>query len=149
MGQPAWNKGNFWKDKYTVEEAKEIVNSRQQKYRAGSFKVRLNERMGAMMRIALKDKKNGRHWESLVGYSLQDLMKHLEKLFAPGMTWDNIREWHIDHIIPMSAFNFELPEHNDFKKCWALKNLQPLWAKDNLSKHAKLKEDFQPSLMLQ
>jgi len=58
-----------------------------------------------------------------------------------------LEKWHIDHIIPVSAFNFTKPEHIDFNKCWALSNLQPLWAEENLSKHKKLKEAFQPSFM--
>jgi len=29
------------------------------------------------------------------------------------------------------------PNSEDFKKCWALNNLQPLWAKDNLNKRDK------------
>jgi len=45
-----------------------------------------------------------------------------------------------------SVFNFSKPEDMDFKRCWALSNLQPLWAADNFSKHAKLKKPFQPSM---
>jgi len=41
---------------------------------------------------------------------------------------------HIDHIKPVASFNYTTTECVDFKKCWALKNLQPLWATDNLSK---------------
>ncbi|GAG78004.1 unnamed protein product, partial [marine sediment metagenome] len=57
-------------------------------------------------------------------------------------------EIHIDHKIPVSVFNFSKAEHMDFKKCWALKNLQPLWAIDNQTKNAKLKRPFQPSLQI-
>lgn len=46
--------------------------------------------------------------------------------------------WHIDHKLPVASFNFDSPEHLDFKKCWALENLQPLWAKENISKGAKV-----------
>jgi len=45
--------------------------------------------------------------------------------------------WHIDHIRPISAFSFTVPEDPEFKECWALNNLQPLWAFDNLSKGGK------------
>ena len=48
---------------------------------------------------------------------------------------------------PFSVFNFEKPEDADFKKAWALKNLRPLWKVANLSKGAKLKKAFQPSLV--
>ena len=45
---------------------------------------------------------------------------------------------HIDHVIPKSHFNIISAECEDFKKCWALSNLQPLLAKDNLRKNNKL-----------
>ena len=90
--------------------------------------------------------KGGRQWESLVDYTKEDLVKHLEKQFKPGMTWDNYGKWHIDHKIPIAAFNFTRPEHEDFKRCWSLKNLQPLWASENSAKGATLAKPFQPSL---
>ena len=72
-----------------------------------------------------------------MGYKLQDLKNHLESKFQDGMSWKNIGVWHIDHIRPISSFNFESFEDIEFKKCWALNNLQPLWAFDNLSKGNK------------
>lgn len=90
--------------------------------------------------------KAGRKWESLVGYTVDELKVHLESLFQPGMTWGNIGEWEIDHIRPVKYFNFSKPEHIDFKRCWALDNLQPLWKHDNRTKSAKLTEPFQPAL---
>jgi 5-methylcytosine-specific restriction endonuclease McrA len=111
-------------------------------------KGRLNDIISGGMNSSLKiGSKGGRHWETLVDFTVEDLKKHLEKKFKPGMTWENCGRggWHIDHIIPISAFNFELPEDIDFKRCWALKNLQPLWAAENLKKHNKLNSHFQPS----
>ena len=61
-------------------------------------------------------------------------MEHLEKLFETWMTWGNYGKWHIDHIKPRSLFNYEKPEDKDFQECWALKNLQPLEASENLKK---------------
>lgn len=60
------------------------------------------------------------------------------------MTWENhgIHGWHIDHKIPVSAFKFKKPEDEDFKLCWSLKNLQPLWAFDNISKKNKIDKSF-------
>lgn len=100
--------------------------------------------------VSLKGGKAGRSWESLVGYTIDDLMRHLEKKFLPGMTWDNygMRGWHIDHVIPRSAFNYQTTDDIDFHRCWGLKNLQPLWEFDNLSKGAKTPPGFQPSLAL-
>lgn len=97
---------------------------------------------------ALRGTKAGRSWEALVGYTLADLMAHLESRFQPGMTFENYGEWHIDHITPKAAFNYETPDDIDFKRCWALSNLQPLWALDNMSKKDKMAAPFQPSLAL-
>ena len=90
--------------------------------------------------------KAGRKWQLLVGYTLDELIIHLEKQFKDGMSWDNYGEWHVDHIIPKSAFNYERPEHIDFKRAWALSNLQPLWGRENVRKRAKISRPFQPSL---
>ncbi len=66
-------------------------------------KYKLNDSISAAIRKALRRNKNGYHWEKLVGYTLEDLMKHLEKLFIAGMTWENYGRngWSIDHIIPI------------------------------------------------
>ncbi len=86
----------------------------------------------------------------LLDFSIEELRAHLEKLFLPGMNWSNHSRngWHIDHIIPLAAHNYETPDDIDFKRAWALSNLRPLWAKENISKGAKLSTPFQPSLLL-
>ena len=54
------------------------------------------------------------------------------------MSWENYGSyWHIDHIKPDSRFIYESVEDIEFKKCWALSNLQPLKAEDNLKKSNK------------
>jgi hypothetical protein len=111
----------------------------------------LNKSVSERMRGSLKKGvKAHRPWESLVGYTVEQLRVHLEKQFKRGMTWENhgIKGWHIDHKIPVSAFNFERPEDIDFKRCWELSNLQPMWWRDNLVKNNKLEHPFQPSLCI-
>lgn len=113
-------------------------------------KVNLCHKMSSGVRHSLKGKKNGHKWESLVGYTADDLIKHLNKTIPKGCSWDDYvsGRLHVDHIIPVSAFNFESPDHIDFLKCWGLKNLQLLPAHDNHVKYNKLAKPFQPSLLI-
>lgn len=115
----------------------------------GTSSGKLNNSMSSGIYVSLKKgSKAGRHWETLVGYTVDQLKEHLEKQFKPGMNWENRSQWHIDHIIPLSVHNFQSPEDIDFKKAWSLKNLQPMWAKENIKKSNKLSKPFQPSLTL-
>jgi hypothetical protein len=75
---------------------------------------------------------------NLLPYTLEELIVHLENQFTDGMTWENYGDWHVDHIKPMTSFIMESPEDKEFQECWALKNLQPLWAEDNLSKGSNI-----------
>jgi hypothetical protein len=137
---------------YKNEHLEQIKATRRRymKKKRSDAGFRVSAAISTAIGIALNGNKNGRHWETLVNFTLDELKKHLENKFKPGMSWDNYGKfgWHIDHIIPKSAFNFETPEDIDFNHCWALSNLQPLWAKDNLTKHNKLENDFQPSLLI-
>lgn len=70
----------------------------------------------------------------LLGCSWEEAKAHIESLWQEGMTWENHGRygWHIDHIRPVNSFeDHELDQMNH------ISNLQPLWAKDNLSKSDK------------
>lgn len=73
-----------------------------------------------------------------LGCSVYELKIHLEKQFTDGMSWENHGEWHIDHIRPLSSF--DLTDRKQFLQACHYTNLQPLWAKDNLSKGKKYVE---------
>ena len=114
-------------------------------------KYKLSSRMSCNMRNSLKQKsKAGRHWETLVDFSLEQLEKRLRRTMPNGYTWQDFIDGklHIDHKIPIAVFNYQTPDDLDFKKCWTLKNLQLLPAKENLIKSAKIDKPFQPSLLL-
>lgn len=70
-------------------------------------------------------------------YTVEELMQHLEKLFTEGMTRENYGKWHVDHKKPDCLFNYKSVDDEEFQKCWALENLQPLWAIDNTRKGSK------------
>lgn len=120
---------------------------RHDRKRRSTPRGRLENAISAGLSASLaRRSKAGRSWQTLVGYSLDDLVVHLEQKFLPGMNWENYGDWHVDHVIPKSAFNYSSPEHADFRRCWALSNLQPLWAEQNIKKRDAVPIGFQASL---
>lgn len=111
---------------YYVERRDKDVNFKMSCY--------IRNMLGRILRISSEDKQ--KDTVSMVGYTHLDLIRHLESLFTKGMCWDNYGEWHIDHIYPVSKFIAK--GVTDPRVINALENLQPLWAKDNLSKSNKV-----------
>ena len=98
-------------------------------------RFRLDKNIGNVIGQCLKGRKAGIHWEILVGYTIEDLKKYLEKQFDEKMSWENYGlYWDVDHIKPISLFRYTLPEDPEFKQCWALENLQPLEHMTNVRK---------------
>lgn len=139
----AWRKENREKVKISHNKSSKKIRK--------TIRGKLNCNIGSSIRQSLfRGTKRKRHWEDLVGYSICQLKEHLEVLFDNHMSWENYGTiWEIDHKIPISAHNFSSPEDIDFKKCWALKNLQPLEKSANNWKRAKLTKPFQPSLRME
>ena len=73
----------------------------------------------------------------ILGYTPMELRKHIERQFLPGMGWHNAGEWHLDHIIPLSSFKIERKDDPEMRRAWALTNLRPLWAIENIRKGAR------------
>ncbi|MFA1819029.1 hypothetical protein ACDX78_02295 [Virgibacillus oceani] len=139
------------------EENREIIKAKRKKY----YQKHKEERSAYFAEYQRKRLKNDSHFRlkyvlrrrvlhalngeiksgrtlDLIGCSVRDLKKHLEKQFQPGMSWSNYGEWHIDHIRPCASFN--LADEDQQKECFNYKNLQPLWAAENLEKGAKWSE---------
>lgn len=89
------------------------------------------------VRAAITNNQKSGHTLDLLGCSIDELKAHLEMQFEPGMTWDNLGKgegkWQIDHIIPCSYF--DLTKEENQRICFNYRNLQPLWASENNSKH--------------
>ncbi len=97
---------------------------------------KLNYAIRARVVALLNNRYKSKNFDKIFGYSFDEFKHHIERQFTNGMTWDNYGRngWHIDHIIPVSYFNYNTIEDDDFKMCWSLSNLRPLWAKDNYKK---------------
>lgn len=72
----------------------------------------------------------------LLGCSAKELRRHLESQFKPWMNWGNYGRWHIDHIQPCASFDLTDPKQQEI--CFHYTNLQPLEAKKNIRKRAKI-----------
>lgn len=132
-----WRSKNPDYQKQWYENNKNLYKIYRDTYRK---KNKLSHNIARVIHHSLKRNKNGLHWEILVDYTLLELKLHLENQFKDDMSWDNYGKWHIDHIRPIVSFNIIGYDCDDFKECWSLKNLQPLWASDNISKGAKYME---------
>lgn len=128
-------------DKLKVEnrkESKEAIRIRGKRFHQihkNELKYKLDKNLTTIIATSLKGKKAERKWENLVGYSVEDLIAHLEKQFDDKMNWQNYGSyWWIDHIKAKSLFKYENPEDKEFKNCWALENLQPMEKIANIKK---------------
>lgn len=125
--------------KQRTQKRRPQINERiRAKYRE-DINFRLRNIMAGRITKAVRNQKHYRKWVDLLGYDIDDLKRALEKKFTVGMNWNNYGNyidengnkqlgWEIDHIKPLNEFNITSYECDDFKKAWALDNLQPLWA---------------------
>lgn len=81
-----------------------------------------------------KGVKKPKKTEEILGCSIAEFMKQIERQFLPGMSWENMHLWEIDHIVPASSAK-TLSEAIALNKAG---NLRPLWTKDNKSKSGKV-----------
>lgn len=101
---------------------------------------KLRARISTIIRQKMQGKRKAGSAVKDLGCTLMELMDHLESKFQDGMNWENYGEWHIDHIKPLSMF--DLTNEEDFKIAVHYKNLQPLWAIDNLKKSNKVSKEY-------
>jgi hypothetical protein len=131
-----------WRDDNRETLRENQRNSERERVR-NNPKYRLTKNIRSALSTSIKEmgaKKNKKTFD-ILGYTPEDLMQHLEKRFYCDMTWYNYGEWHVDHIKPISSFDYESVDDIAFKECWSLNNLQPLWAKENLQKGSKFNDD--------
>lgn len=88
--------------------------------------------MGRIWSAMKRQRVNGSGSFALVGCTPEELRDHIAKQFAPGMSFENYGKWHVDHIRPCVSFDLNDPEQ--LAECFNWRNLQPLWASDNLRK---------------
>ena len=86
--------------------------------------------------MRLLGKKKHSSTANMIGYTFEDLKRHLESQFEPWMTWDNYGigqdQWCVDHIVPVSALvRAGVRDPAVINGLW---NLRPMRATDNFRK---------------
>jgi len=99
------------------------------------FKLKMQLRHRIYLALKVKGISKSKRTMKLLGCTVEELWKHLESKFQPGMTKENYGKWHVDHIRPCASFDLTDPKQQSI--CFHYTNLQPLWAKDNIRKGAK------------
>jgi len=128
------NKKREYQRKFSKTEKGRIINKKAHAKHQLNPRNKISHAISSRVRKLIKDK-NKTHVFDILNYSIKDLLSHLESKFRDGMTWENYGFfWHIDHVKPISLFNFNSKNDPEFKECWALDNLQPLLVHENLSK---------------
>jgi len=91
-----------------------------------SGRKKFDKNLNSAIYRSIKFGKSGR-WERILGFTLDELKKHIEKQFTTKMTWENYGTyWWIDKIIPRASYRYQNIKNNEFHKCWSLKNMRPL-----------------------
>lgn len=67
-----------------------------------------------------------------LGYSPGDLVRHIERQFQSGVSWENMHAWQLDHVLPASGARSAA----DVIALNQLANLRPMWAAENNRKKA-------------
>ena len=133
----------YYKDYNKKYQQNPKHQAKRNKQRTLRYNTDINFKIKTTLRNKLNQvlKNNSKHKSALelLGCTVEELKTHLQSQFVEGMTWDNHgtgfygkKQWHIDHIKP--CIKFDLSKKSEQIKCFHYTNLQPLWAKDNLSK---------------
>lgn len=94
------------------------------------YRIRRNLRV--RMKAALDGALKADTTIALLGCDVDQFREHLESQFTEGMGWGQKGLWHIDHRIPLAAFDLTIDHHQRYAFHWS--NCQPLWAEDNRAK---------------
>ena len=136
---------DYDKNRYESEDYKEKRNVRLKIKRKVNIIFKLRQIVSGRVNGMLKSKNSSKRKSSILKYlpyTIEQLKQHIESLWESWMNWGNHgkyeegkKKWHIDHITPQSLLSYDSMDHPNFQKCWALSNLRPLEAMENMKKH--------------
>ncbi|SRR5258706_13321114 len=87
------------------------------------LKFREKRKWQIALRRYILEKNPGNFYAPYFGIDIENFRKWIEIQFDKGLSWDNFsKEWQLDHIIPVTYFNFEIEE--DLRLCWNFINIR-------------------------
>lgn len=129
------------KSRIKYENNKEVYIKRAAKYNSKMRKTPIGKVRMSIRRTIRRifDVKDHEKYEEYLGCTIDECRFYIESQFKPGMSWENygFYGWHIDHKIPVATIK-DVNDKEQIKRVCHYTNLQPLWAKENLSKGAKI-----------
>jgi hypothetical protein len=106
----------------------------ERRYRKNNVNYKISRYLRTRVYCALMGIAKAAHTLDMLGCDVEELKKHLESKFRPGMTWDNYGRggWNVDHALPCSKF--DLTKREEQFKCFHYSNLQPLWETTDIAR---------------
>lgn len=110
------------------DKKKEYIYNRRKNDDLFAFKERISKLINTSIKNA--GYKKSMRAEEILGCSIVQFKNYIQNQFKDGMSWDNKKDWHLDHKIPVSWAKNE----NEIIKLNHYTNFQPLWIGENLCK---------------
>lgn len=110
---------------------KDKINQIARDYKAKNIHVQIKQCLTNRLRNLMSKQKRT---EDYLGTSIDLIMKWFEFNFGNKYSWENrSTTWHIDHTIPVKAFDMDSNE--DVFICFSWMNTMPLSRSENIRKH--------------
>lgn len=131
---PGLTAGERWAIRYKTDPGFNL----RERVRTAFRHKREGARIGELLRSNIARGGRSRLAERQLGYSISELIRHLERQFTAGMTWPVFMTGaiHIDHIVPLAKFDRSDPQ--SLRAAWGLPNLRPMWTSENIAKGARV-----------
>lgn len=125
-----------YEKKYRMNNPEKV----KEKYRKQELNVnrRIRKRLNSRIMEALLTSSQRKRKKTIeyIGCNIDFFRNWISSQFQEGMSWENHGQWHLDHVKPCSSF--DLSNCDEIQRCFCWKNMQPLWASDNLTKSGRI-----------
>lgn len=135
------------KAKRRFERNKVDIRKRRKEREFKDPSLKISKLLRDRFKKALNGRFKGGSAIDALGCSIDDFKERFRHMFAvhsttnEQMDWHNYgKKWHIDHIIPLAYF--DLTDPKQVQIACNYRNLQPLWAEDNIKKGDQLPENL-------